>query len=144
MPAPIPHQRIRHFSPFAAAACIPLNLALYVHCPNRLRPYSAGAHLPAATMAPTRPTTPKALLYRCHIRYPSQLRRAPSSFFLREASLALVTAGAHLRPQTRALSFPSVKYSFSCFHGMRYHSQLCNKYETIFSRARRKSDERCT
>ena len=64
-------------------------------------------------------------------------RQAP--FKPREASLALVTPGTHLRPQTSALSYPSVKYSFCCFHCMRYPPQLCSKYETIFSSARRKS-----
>ena len=37
IPAPIPRQWIRHYSPFrcsSAAACIPLNLALCVHCPK--------------------------------------------------------------------------------------------------------------
>ena len=58
---------------FATATCMPLDLARCDQPKNRLRLYSAGVHLPAATLAPIRPTTPKALLYRCHIRYPSQL-----------------------------------------------------------------------
>ena len=112
----------------------------------RLRPYSAGAHLRVpARLAPIRPAAPhqEEWLYCRQSRGPSQLSpRAKRSVSPREASLALVTPGAHRR-QTCALSFPSVKYPFCCFHGMRYPFLLCNKYETIFSRARRKLEERC-
>ena len=78
---------------FAAAACIPLNLALCVHCSKRLRPYSAART--SLQLAPIRPTTPRSIVVLLSNKVSISTFTARQALFYR-AKQALPNPGAHL------------------------------------------------
>ena len=103
----------------------PLTLHYFLTAQNRLCPYFADAHFPAAIMAPIHPTTPRLRGILVLLSYKVSI----PSFVLpqrREASLAPCTPDALLSALEFALFLSHLSnISFGCFH-----SQM-NNWKTV-------------